>query len=318
MSHLTAAFAERAVQELFKGIVKNFVLEEADSMPPNDFTASYDIKLHLDGGSVELTNQNSLVIHELDVKWDRILLSLTVDLPKVCTPDGCIEIFGKEICIPQWCIFEGENDIDIDFDLAPYVRTSEISGELRPVVKYFVHPDRTPSMNYLVAEETPDPDFPDDPEKNLADRWQVFLDPIWLDIDLIDFEAIVEELLDALVDAIVDTVFAGFPGWAKDAILAITGPLIDFIGDAIDLVDDFDEWLSDLFNISFGLGDLILNLLADYFAHKTPIVDLENPYPVMEAENGLIPVKIPLEKLSVHIDTHEMVLEGSVGTSLGV
>jgi hypothetical protein len=315
MSHVTAAIGETGVKELFKGIVENFVFEDADSTSGGAFTAGYDVRLHLVDGSVELTNANTVKISELDIAWERLELSLAINFDPVCTPDGCVTVFGQEICIPQWCIFEGDPDIDVTLDLAPFIRRSEISGEVRPVVKYFVHPDRPADMNYLDAEETPDPD---DADSNLANRWQVYLDPVWLDVDLFDFEAIVEELLQGIVDTLLDTVFAGFPDWAKDAILLITGPLIDVIGDALDIGDDFGEWLSDLFNVTFGLGNIILNLLADYFANQNPIINEEDPYPVMEAENGLIPVKIPIAEFSVRINSSEMVVEATVGTSLGV
>jgi hypothetical protein len=315
MSHLTAAIGETGVEELFNGIVENFVFEDADSTGSGTFSAGYDVRLHLEEGSVELTDDNSVEISELDIAWERLELSLAINFDRVCTPDGCVTVFGVEICIPQWCIFEDNPDVDVTLDLAPFIRRSEVSGELRPVVKYFVHPDRPAGMNYLVAEETPDPD---DADKNLANRWQVYLDPIRLDVDLFDFEAIVEELLEDLVDTLLDTVFAGFPDWAKDAILFITGPLIDLIGDVLDIGDDFSEWLSDLFNISFGLGNLILTFLADYLANQTPILNEEDPYPIMEEEDGLIPVKIPIAEFSVQINSSEMVIEGTVGTSLGV
>ena len=173
-------------------------------------------------------------------------------------------------------------------------------------------------MGYLEAEEAQDPAFPNDPKKHLDNKWQVFLDPIWLDVDLIDFEATVDELLTNLVDSLVNTIFSGFPGWVKDAILKISGPIIDVIGAAIDLVDDFEEWLSDLFNVSFGLGNILITLLADYLANKNPIISLEDPLKIMdETDTGLIPVKIPIAALSAQINSAEMVVEGTVGASLG-
>jgi hypothetical protein len=318
MNDLTAAFGEKGVEELFNGVVKNFVFEKADSTSGGRFTAGYDVKAKLEGGTISLTNQNTVKISELDIRWLRIKLKLTVDIPKICTPDGCVDIFGKEICIPQWCIFEANPDIDITFDLSTFIRHSEVSGEVSPLVRYFINPARPANMGYLEAEEAQDPALPNDPKANLANKWQVFLDPIWLDVDLIDFEATVEELLTNLVETLVDTVFSGFPGWAKDAILAISGPIIDLIGSAIDLVDDFQEWLADFFNVSIGLGNLLLTLLADTLANKNPILSLEDPLKIMDPTNtGLIPVKIPISALSANVNSAEMVVAGTVGANLG-
>jgi hypothetical protein len=318
MSVLTAAFGKKGVEELFKGVVKNFAFEKADSTSGTHFSAGYDVMAKLQNGTISLTNQNTVKISELDINWLRIKLSLTVNIDPICTPDGCVEIFNHEICIPQWCIFEANPDIDVIFDLSTFIRHSEVSGEVRPLIKYFTNPARPANMGYLEAEETQDPAHTDDPKANMANKWQVFLEPVWLDVDLIDFEATVDELLTDLVETVVDTVFSGFPDWAKDAILAISGPIIDVIGAAIDLGDDFQEWLSDFFNVSIGLGNILITLLADYLAIKSPIISLEDPLKIMDATNdGLIPVKIPIAGLTANIGSAEMVVTGTVGATLG-
>lgn len=318
MSDLIAAFGEKGVEALFKGVVKNFVFEKADTFSGGGFTAGYDVKAKLENGTISLTDQNSVKISELDIHWLRIKLSLTVDIPKICTPDGCVDIFGHEICVPQWCIFDANPDIDITFDLSTFIRHSEVSGEVSPLIKYFINPARPANMGYLEAEETQDPAHTDDPKANLANKWQLFLHPLWLDVDLIDFEATVDELLTDLVKTLVDTVFSGFPDWAKDAILAISGPIIDVIGAIIDLGDDFQEWLADFFNVSIGLGNILLTLLADYLTNKSPVFSLEDPQKIMDAtDDGLIPVKIPIAALSANINHAEMAVEATVGATLG-
>ena len=77
MSHLTAAIAEVGVQEFFNGIVENFVFEDADGGTFGGVGASYDIKLHLENGDIDLTDDNTVKIEELDIVWDRFILHLT-------------------------------------------------------------------------------------------------------------------------------------------------------------------------------------------------------------------------------------------------
>ena len=93
---------------------------------------------------------------------------------------------------------------------------------------------------------------------------------------------------------------------------AILGPVIDLIRAILDLPDDIEEWLSDLLNVSFGLLDLILTAVGDYFAARNPLFEFE-PYPILEASGGLIPVKVPITDFTVMVNDDEMVVEANVG-----
>jgi hypothetical protein len=96
--------------------------------------------------------------------------------------------------------------------------------------------------------------------------------------------------------------------------------VIDLIRAILDIPDDIQEWISDLLNVSFGVLDFVATALADFFAARFPIVEIEDPYPMLEkAPNpntpapDLVPVKIPILDLRVFNDAQEMVIEANVG-----
>ena len=106
------------------------------------------------------------------------------------------------------------------------------------------------------------------------------------------------------------------PGWAKNLIKAILGPVVDLVRAILDIGDDIDEWLSDLLGVSLGVFDLIITLVADFFAAKFPLLEIEDPFPILPYSGSLIPVKLPIEELGVNINDDELVLTATVGETL--
>jgi hypothetical protein len=89
--------------------------------------------------------------------------------------------------------------------------------------------------------------------------------------------------------------------------------VIDLIRAILDLPDDIAEWFSDLLNVSFGLLNLIVTAVADFFAAQNPLYEFEDPFPLLPAAPGLIPVKIPITDFTVRVNADEMVMEANVG-----
>ena len=79
-----------AFKKLFDKVVEKFVLEKADSKDLGPFTAGYDVKIHLEGGNVDLRADNTVQVKELDLKWDRLNLSLGINIPEFCIPGFCL------------------------------------------------------------------------------------------------------------------------------------------------------------------------------------------------------------------------------------
>lgn len=307
MAHLTVASSEAAVTKLFEGIRDGLVVDESDSADFGPFTAGYEVGFHLEGGDVDLQDDDSIVLKELDIKWDKLRFYAGIDIPELCIGGFCIiwlPIAGCVLRAPEICVFDDDPDIGIDLDLNGLL-TSEISLSAKPVIKYFTDPARPAGMTWLDAEDA-----------DLANKWQLFIDPEWVDIDLFDWADIIGDLLENALDNAIDDLLWFLPGWAKDLIKAILGPIIDLVRAILDIGDDIDEWLSDLLGISLGLFDLILTLVADHFAKDLALIELEDPFPIMDYQGGLIPIKLPIENLAVDITDDELILTADVGENL--
>jgi hypothetical protein len=312
MAHLTVAASESTFVAIFNALRDAFVFQKADSGDFGPFTAGYDIRFHLDDGSVDLRADNTVLVKELDIKWDRLDLSLGLDIPEICVGGFCIipSPFGCILRAPKICAFSADPDIQVTLPLGGFTSELSLAGSL--VARYATNPARPAGMNDWDAQETDPP---------LYNQWQIFLDPQWVDIDPIDVADTVGDLLEAAVEAAIDGLLWFLPGWAKDILKAILGPVVDLIRAILDIPDDIQEWVSDLLNVSFGLLDIIGQFVLDYFAAENPLVSIEDPFPLLKATtnpNGppppeLVPVKLPIRKLQVHNDDLEMVLEASVG-----
>jgi hypothetical protein len=170
------------------------------------------------------------------------------------------------------------------------------------VASYFIDPARLPGWSDLDAEFNGHPN-----------KWQIFIDPAWVNVEPIDIPATVDNILENAVKDAIDSAISFLPGWLQDIVWAIVGPIIDVIFDALDIVTDIAEWLSDLLGNLFGLLGLIETAVADYFASQYPIFEFEDPYPILDAEPGLIPVKIPIRNLAATVNSKEMVVVADVG-----
>jgi hypothetical protein len=301
---LTIGVAEMAVVELFNALRNNFRLSEAASGDFGPFTAGYTVEAHLENGSVELRDDNTIRIDELDLVFDTAAVDFGIDIPEICVGGFCIipnPFGGCLVRAPRFCLFSGDPDIGFTLDLGGLIQ-SEISVTASPGVRYRVDPARTATMSDLDAEDA-----------GIPNKWQIYIDPITVDLDLFDIADMVGDLLENAVDAAIDLLLGGAPGWAKDLIKAILGPVIDLIRALLDIPDDINEWLADLLGFDLSLFDLIVNLIADYLAKDKPLREIEDPFPILPASGGLIPVKIPVEFLGVQVNSSEMTLAVDIG-----
>ena len=305
MSHLNVAASEDAFRELFEVLRDNFTFSDSDSANFGPFSASYSVAFHLEDGSVDLQNGNKIEIKELDIKWDTLQAGVGFDIPEICVGGWCIlwlPFVGCVVRLPKICIFSANPDIGINLDLSGII-TSEISATASPGTEYEVN--HLSSMSAVQAQNA-----------GIPNKWQIFIDPVTVDIDVFDIADIVGDLLENAVKSAINGLLWFLPGWAKDLIWAILGPVINLIRDILDLWDDVGEWFSNLLGVSLGLFNTIVTVVADYFAKQNPIYELEDPYPILPASSGLIPVKIPIKDLKVKVNTNEMILEANVGVPL--
>lgn len=304
MAHLTVAASEAVFIDLFEALRDNFSATASDSGTFGPFSAGYSVGVRLEGGTVDLRNDGTVQIKELDIVYDPLIFNLGFDIPEICVGGWCIigiPFDGCAVRLPEWCVFSRNPDINISLDLSN-ILTSEISVTAGLVTRYKVDPARTPTMSDLDAEDA-----------GIPNEWQVLLNPQTIDLDIFDIADIVGNLLEAAVNTAVDGLLGFLPGWARALVKSILGPIIDLVRAILDLPDDIEEWLSDLLNVSLGFIDTILTLIADYFADKYPIVHFEDPFPILPATPLLIPVKLPIRDLAITVNTDEMILEANVG-----
>jgi hypothetical protein len=300
---VVAAASEPTVRELVEQLLSSFKFEKSGGGSVGPFTANYSVRAHLEGGSVDLRNDGTILVKEVDIKWDQLRVCLGIDIPEICIGGFCIipTPFGCALEAPRICAFSPNPDLEICLDVGGLL-TSEVSMAVRPLTKYRVDPGRTSGMN----------DW-DCLDAGIPNRWQVMVDPEWVDVDLIDVADTVGDLLDAAIDAALDGVLGGLPGWAKDLIKAILGPLVDVVRAILDLGDDVQEWLSDLLGTSLGIFDALAGVLADRLANDTPLLELDDPHPLLPGDAGRIPVLIPVEFLGVRVVDEELIVEGDIG-----
>jgi len=304
MAHFTLAVSERTFRRSFDLLKRNLTFAQADQVSFGIFVAGYDVQAHLEGGTIDLRNDNTISVREVDIRWDRLRFILSINIPEICVGGGCINMPWPipDICLPRVCVFSGNPDVSLSPDLVAFV-AQEVSFTGNVVARYFDTSIPLPSPD-LCAPIRIEP-LPD------HNQWHIHIDPETIDVDLFDFPDIVGNLIE---DALSDAIRAIIPGgFVRDIILAIIGGIADFIRFLLDIPDEIEEWLSDLFNVSFGLLDFIGTLVLDFFSSCNPIYAIDDPYELLPAEGGLIPVRIPLRNLSVRVNDVEMVAEVDIG-----
>lgn len=303
MAQFTVAASEDTFRLLFATLRDQITASTSGSENLGPFSLDWNIGFRLEGGTVDLQSDGTVRVSELDVIYDPLDLTFGIDIPRVCVGGFCLipSPFGCILYIPPICVFSADPDIAVPIDIGGLV-TSEISGAFGISTRYFVDPGRTPSMTDLDAEDA-----------GVPNKWQFLLDPIWLDIDLIDIADTVGNILNQAIDNAVDALLGGFPGWVRDLVMFVLGPIVDLVRAILDIADDVDEWLSNLLGLSIGLFDFVATIVADCFANRYPIHQVEDPYPVLGASGPLIPVKVPLRSVAVAINDDEMVLTADVG-----
>lgn len=298
MSDITIAASANAFEQLFIALRDSFTFSKSDSANFGPFSASYSIALHLEGGTLTLNDDNTIEVQDIDVVWDTLEVQVCFDLP--CVPSFCVVPDPWNGCLvgfPGFCF----GSICATIPLNGLVsKISDLKASLAPA--YYVDPARLPGWSDLDAE------FAGHPNK-----WRIFIDPEWVNVDPIDIPATVENLLENAVKDAIDNAMSFLPDWMKDIVWWFLGPILDLVITTLDIVTDVADWLSNLLGNLFGLLAIIETAVADYFASQYPLYEFEDPYPILPGESGLIPVKIPIRNLTATVDSHEMVVLADVG-----
>lgn len=308
MADLELAVSEAAADRLFRKLRDQFSASHSDSGSFGPFSVSYSVGVKLKNGKIEFQNNGTVRIKELDIVYDPLKLTFGIDIPKVTLGGFCIipTPFGCALRAPKITFFSGNPDISVPIDLGGII-TTEVSASCSAKIKHFADPAGTGLTPWAALAA------------GVPDKWQVFLEPGYLDIDFIDIADTVGNLIDKLVNAAVDTLLGFLPGWARDLIKAILGSLTDLIRTILDIGDDIEEWLSNLLGVSLGLFDFIAQLVLEYLADRYPIFAFDENYPLLPATPApggtpiLVPVLVPIRAPSVAVNDDELVISASAG-----
>lgn len=301
MSDITIAASSGAFAQLFNKIRDNFTFSKSDSGNFGPFSASYSVAMHLEGGSIQLNDDGTVEVKHLQIVWDTLKVQVCFNLPGFCIGGWCIipdPWNGCLVGVPKVCI---GGPICVPLGLSGLVsEVNDLKANLKAV--YFVDPARTAGESDLDAE------FAGHPNK-----WRIFLDPVFVHVDPIDIPASIANIIENIVRDAIENMFPILPGFIVDALLAAIGPILDLVKSILGIVGEINDWLTDLLMNTFDLLGIIETAIADYFASKTPLYEFEDPYPVLEAAPGLIPVKIPIRNLASNVNSKEMVVTADVG-----
>lgn len=304
MSHITLAASAKAFGLMFQLVRDNLKPSKSDSGSFGPFSASYSVAVHLEGGTIQLNDDDTVEVQHLHVVWDVLKLQLCFDLPGFCVGGWCVLSDPSDGCwvsLPEVCV---GGPMCMGLDLSGIVsEVSDLKARLAP--RYRVDPGRPPGVSDLAAE------FAGKPNK-----WQVFLDPVWVHVDLIDPPATVANLLETRFKQAIEDSLSWIPGWAWPPVWDALGPLLDLLKSILGIAEEVDEWVSDLLNSTFDLVGWLETAIAHLIADDNPLFDFEDPYPILDgnsATHNPIPVKIPLRHLAAHVDSHEMVVTADIG-----
>ncbi|HEX2764244.1 MAG TPA: hypothetical protein VHM92_10455 [Allosphingosinicella sp.] len=310
MPDLQLAVSEEVANRLFEQLRDKFAVSHSDSADLGPFSVGYSVGIKLQHGKIDFQNNNTVLIKELDIVYDPLKLTFGIDIPTVTVGGFCIipkpwPWHGCLLKAPKITFFSGDPDIEVGLDLGGIIAT-EVSASCGAKLKHFNDPANAGMTPWMASAV------------NHSNKWRVFLEPGYIDIDLIDIADTVGNLIDKLVDAAVDQLLGFLPGWAKDLVKAILGSFTDLIRTILDIPDDIQEWLSNLLGVSLGLFDFAVQMVLEFFADKFPIFEFDDPYPVLPASQGpggssLVPVLVPVLAPGIVVNDDEMVISASVG-----
>ena len=228
-------------------------------------------------------------------------------LPEISFGGGLVEVPLGSILVPGTGVFSGGKTVTFTVHLAPFVK-HELSLVGSPLIQHF-RPGVTPIGKHCQDLHTA-LDIDDTKQ-----QWRVFCDPQTIDFDLFDFADTVGDLFEEAFTCALD---AALPrGLLHDLIMAGIGSIADLLRTLLDIPDDISEWLSDLFNVSLGVFNLILQFVADFFGKCISFFQLDDPYPMFPktAEKGveLPDVTVPLEHLTATVSDVELVVTADIG-----
>lgn len=299
---VVGAVSKALVSSVFGQVLAGYKATTSGTKSFGPFSVDYRVAAHAGGGSLDLTDDGAVAVKDLGITWDQLELCFGVDIPEVSVGGFCLVPMpsGCALRAPRLSLFSANPDLHFCLELGGHLH-SKVSLAVRPTTRYRVDPGRTGAMNDWDAADAKVPNL-----------WQILAQPVSIEFELVDIAATAGDLFGKALDAAIDTLLAPLPGWAKDLVRAIVGPIEELARRLLGVADHVEQWLIDLIGHGLGLFDLILKLLSDYLGSH-PLAELPDPIPILAAEPSRIAVMLPVEFLGVQVTAAELIVNADLG-----
>ncbi|MEK4602433.1 hypothetical protein MHH42_15570 [Bacillus sp. FSL L8-0099] len=291
MSHVTLNTSQKLFREVFSSIRDKFEIIIDPVKDPNKYT--YIHRIGKSSLTTSLKGKVKLENGEIDfVEPNRIRIrELDVVFEKLI---ATFVLDIQKICLGGECLFKSKRDIVTEVDLVPLLNRIEVSFDLILSARNVKVP-----KNYWVISGQPD--LPD------------------IDIDFAD--TIGELITKKLTQSIRDTI-PGDSTFEKGLIEMVTD-VGEFLRTILDIPDDVQEWIQRILLDEFGISNIILGSILDYFKDQLiATYQLENPFQIMKINSlkwcnntdyTLSAVKIPLSNVHVEVKNKHLCIYIDIG-----
>jgi hypothetical protein len=316
MSDITVSISHAIINGIFTGVVDTFKFEHADphaaSLGP--VTLGYDVAFHFRNDTavqptLDLRDDGSIFLHNLKILWDKLELTVGIDIPTIQIGAFCLIPIPFDGCLvpfPGITLFDANPDISFTLALDQLI-TSELSVDAAFGVSHISNPNRLPT----------DSDW-DAHDNKRGNHWELSVVAPVVHVDPFHVADIVADLFKKAIQDSIDSILNGLgvPGFIRDLIDKILGGIEHLIRVVLNIGDNIVQWLENALNGPVNLLDFIATFVTDFLL-RNPIPIVEDPLPILEDKSGkpnpLIPIMIPIVGLQASVTAAELVLEGSVG-----
>lgn len=280
-------------------------------------------------------------INNLEITYKPLILTISIALPTIQLGGECIvpnPFGGCLVRLPTITIIPPGTSIDVPIDLSG-IFAGSFSGEfnITPTKQVLLAKGSLTTHQAHLTQDTTDeilhnfeqivsseiPFLPSSATQaianifvpsvkgNLADKWLFHLTDVWSDLVLIDVGDTTINILDKITSWILSALH--IPSAVQGIVESILQPVFNAIGQALDIGNDITKWLSNLFQTSFGLFNVLESFIANVIFRMWPVFKFEDPYPMIEDNSGLIAVLVPVENVGVAISApQEVVISANI------
>ena len=288
----------------------------------DDVVARVTAKWHISVGAITFSNNpDAITLAETDLIFDKLRIEFPIDLPDVTAGGGWIDIPNPaggipiSIQLPTVNVFTRDEDLVISVVLDGL--RSEVQGAMNLNLVHFKFADsnlvdetareirRGLARQFVDAE----PWIRDFFKLATKDGWELRLEPLWFDFDLVDSADINGDMVNHVGKQLIE--FAtGLPDDIRTAFESINGDLSEFLRALLDIDDDIETWILD--NLTrLDVIRRILDIISERMGFMYLVKVADDPkFPVGE---GIPPVAIAIDNARIRLTSEELLLDLNIG-----